>query len=127
MIKEIHIKVIPHNEQREHGNVGDYWEKSPGVWEMRVSELGDWRKNMLVAVHELAEVIQTEAAGIPEPTIQKFDEEYYRDNPDTLVEAGDVPAAPYHRQHVVAELIERLLASQLGISWLDHTNAVESL
>jgi hypothetical protein len=32
--------------------------------------------------------------------------------------------APYHKEHVLAENIERLLALQMGISWPDYEKAV---
>lgn len=116
MIKSVKIEVIPHRQQR-YPTIGDYLETSPGEWTIFVSELGDWRMNMLVGVHELVEVIQTEAAGIPEPDIKAFDEQFEAANKDVDAEPGDQLEAPYHQQHVFAEHVERQLSLRLGVGW----------
>lgn len=127
MINEIRIKIIPHNEQRADVNIGDYWEISPGVWEVRVSDLKDWRKSMIVTVHELVELIQTESLGIKEPDIQAFDEQWAQDHPNSSDEPGNDLKAPYHDQHVFSDCIERLLCHKLGIPWSEHEAAVDEI
>jgi hypothetical protein len=39
---------------------------------------------------------------------------------------GDDPRAPYHKQHVFAENIERLLAAELGVDWSAYDKEVSS-
>jgi hypothetical protein len=41
-------------------------------------------------------------------------------------EPGDDPRAPYHKQHVFAENIERLLAAELGVDWSAYDKEVSS-
>jgi hypothetical protein len=43
------------------------------------------------------------------------------------VEPGDHPGAPYHREHVFATRIERLLAEELGVDWNAYSAAIEAL
>ena len=121
MIKSLHFEVIPHRDQR-YPTIGDYWESPPGSghWEIRVSDLGDWRMNLLVFVHEITELAQTENDGIPEPVIKDFDVKFEIDHDGSDAEPGDCPQAPYDPQHVFAECQERLLAQRLGINWTEY-------
>jgi hypothetical protein len=119
MIKNIHILTIPHGEQR-YPTVGDYVETSFGEWTVTVSDVGDWRMSMLIAFHELAELMQTENDAIPEPVIKAFDEKFEAANPPDDTEPGDQTDAPYHQQHVFAEIVERAMAQRLGINWDEY-------
>ena len=121
MIKSLHFQVIPHSQQR-YCSIGDYWEQPPnsGHWEIRVSDLGDWRMNILILIHEITELAQTEAEGIPEPAIKAFDEKFEANNVSNEDEPGDCQDAPYHQQHVFAECQERLLAQRLGVNWKEY-------
>lgn len=128
----INIKTIPHKEQRCDGNVGDYWMENQGQdLQVRVSMLGDWRYEFLVAVHELIEFYLCHQKGIREPEIQAFDEEYYRQEALGVVsgysEAGDDPRAPYHLEHMIASGIERILAVLMGVNWKEYEEAIENL
>ena len=51
---KILIETIKHSEQR-YPTVGDYWTDSDGTLQVRVSEMGDDRYALLVAVHEVIE------------------------------------------------------------------------
>jgi hypothetical protein len=42
-------------------------------------------------------------------------------------EPGDDPAAPYHKQHVQASIVERTLARQLGVDWSKYEQKLEEL
>ena len=123
MISELHFKTILQSEQR-YPTVGDYWEAAPGVWEIRVSESGDWRMNCLVLIHELVELVQTENDGINEPDIKAYDEASEKRNTDPDAEPGEQPDAPYHHQHIFAENIERMVAAKLGINWNKYDAAL---
>ena len=50
----IEIKTIPHNSQR-YDTVGDWWTDEEG-WHFRVSYMGNWRYQFLVAFHEMLEL-----------------------------------------------------------------------
>jgi hypothetical protein len=53
------IKTIPHKDQRYVGTCGD-WYKSHGVNRIRVSDLGDWRMEACIAIHEMIEQVLCE-------------------------------------------------------------------
>ena len=92
---EITIETIPHEEQR-YPTVGDWLfvERDLCAW---VSEIGDWRNEMAVAVHELVEAILCRAAGVPGCVVDAFDKAYEHGEPGTS--RATTPHAPYHRQH----------------------------
>lgn len=110
----ITIETIPHAQQR-YETVGDYFRDAYGTLQIRVTSLGDRRSELLVAIHELVEQVLTEAAGIPNEVIDRFD----MGHPE-LDDPGADPRAPYHRQHTIATSIEMLLCAELGMSWADH-------
>lgn len=125
---KIAIETIPHGAQR-YPTVGDYWEDADGVLQIRVSEMEDWRYVILVAVHELAEMMLTRWRGIPEEAIGEFDMEFERKRELGLAagEPGDDPAAPYRREHFFATSVERLLAAELGVDWKEYEAHVDGL
>jgi hypothetical protein len=125
---KIVVETIPHGAQR-YPTVGDYWEDPDGVMQIRVSEMEDWRYVILVAVHELAEMMLTRWRGISEEAIGEFDMEFEKKRELGLAvgEPGDDPRAPYRREHFFATSIERLLAAELGVDWAEYETHVDSL
>lgn len=88
---------------------------------IRVSKLSDWRYEMLVAIHELAEVLMCKHDGVSQELVDAFDKDFEakrtEDNED---EPGDEPDAPYVKQHCLATGIERIMAAHLGVSWKNY-------
>ncbi len=124
---KINIETIPHHQQR-YPTVGDYWDEK-GVEQIRVSEMPDWRYEMLVAVHELIEMALTKHREIAEESISEFDINFEDSRRNNLVtgEPGDHPNAPYKREHFFATNLERLLAAELGVDWFEYDRHVEAL
>ncbi len=108
---KIIIETIPQKNQR-YLTVGDYWDETDGTKRIAISEMGDWRYAVLVAVHELIESAICETRGISEPDIAAFDVEH-----PELGDPGRDERAPYHREHMFADCVERLLARELGVNW----------
>lgn len=94
------IETIPHAEQR-YPTVGDWlWSDDETTLTIRVSDMGDWRSEMLVALHELVEVILCKAGGVEQQAVDAFDIEFERKRAArNLDEPGDDPAAPYRDEH----------------------------
>lgn len=111
---KIVIETIPHDQQR-YPTCGDYWVDPDGTLQIRVSEMGDRHMEVLVAAHELVEVFLCEARGIAEPDVMAFD----MTHPE-LDDPGHDPRAPYHHEHVFAECVERLFATELGVNWQEY-------
>lgn len=124
---KITIETVPHVEQR-YPTVGDWFFKSNGDLTIVVSELGDWRKEALVGVHELVEVLLCKHRGVPQEAVDKFDIQFEQSRPEGNVdEPGDDPQAPYRREHCLATAIERMLAAELDVVWKEYAKQVESL
>ncbi len=117
---KIVIETIPHNQHR-YTTVGDWFYNKDGSLTIRVSELSDWRREMLVAVHELIEVLTCKNDNVSAAAVDKFDMEFeakrLEGNDD---EPGDDPSAPYKKQHCLATGVERILAQQWGVNWKEY-------
>lgn len=126
----INIKVIPHFEQR-YETPGDYWIDKKDVVQVRISELGNWRYEMLIAVHELVELLICKYQDISIAQIDKFDKEFEEDRKKGMYKVEDEPGdhinAPYRVAHFIATTVERFLASFLGVDWNDYAYACECL
>lgn len=123
----VKIEIIPHDQQR-YPTVGDWFFDENGDLTIKVSKLSDWRREMLIAVHELAEVLICKQQGITQESVDAFDKEYEANRTeDNLNEPGDEPTAPYVKQHCIATGIERILAAELGVSWKEYEEELEQL
>jgi hypothetical protein len=124
----LQIETVPHEKQR-YPTVGDYWLDESGVEQIRVSEMIDWRYEVLVAVHELVEMALTRHRGINEEAITEFDIKFEQDKEKGLVagEAGDNVNAPYRKEHFFATNLERLLAGELDVNWPEYDRYVDAL
>lgn len=123
----INIQVIEHEEQR-YDTCGDWWFDAEGTLQIRVTKLSDWRRESLIAVHELVEVLMCKHDGISTQVVDDFDKAFEAARaPGNEDEPGDSPAAPYVRQHCVATGVERILAAQLGVDWQTYGDEIEAL
>lgn len=123
----IKIETIPHKRQR-YPTVGDWYLDKSGTIVVRVSRMGNWRYEVLVAVHELVELLLCEHRGISQAAVDKFDKDYEANRkPGDDSEPGDDPKAPYRREHFFATSIERLLAAELGVDWAKYELKLYSL
>lgn len=121
------LRVIDHKFQR-YNTCGD-WRTWPKLTDVSVSAMSDRRYELLVAVHELIEAELCRARGITEQEVTDFDtnyEQHLRTSDDNS-EPGDQPMAPYHREHVFATKVERLLADELGVDWQEYERALAEL
>jgi len=123
----VRIEVIPHKDQR-YETVGDWFFEPNGDITIRVSKLANWKREMLVAVHELVEVLLCKSDHVSQKAVDEFDILYekHRSKGDTS-EPGDWPDAPYARQHCIATGIERILAAELKVCWKDYEAEIEAL
>ena len=119
----IEIKTIKQSEHR-YETLGDYWETPDGVTHIRCTNLKSPDSEFLVVLHELVEMYITKRKGIKEPDIMAFDIEFEKERAegkwDENAEPGDDPRAPYKTEHCLAEIIERLVARELGVDWKQH-------
>lgn len=124
---KINIQTISHKDQR-YETVGDYWIDSDGTWQIRVSEMGNWKYELAVALHELWEYALCLDRGIKEEDITKFDIEFEKNRKEgNIDEPGDDKNAPYVKEHCSATGIERLFIAEIGENWKNYDEAVYSL
>ena len=126
----VSIKVIPHKMQR-YETVGDWGFLPDGSLEILVSKMSDWRYEMLVAVHELVEVLLCKVAGVTQESVDAFDIAFEMQREKSLTldtrEPGDEPDAPYHVQHCLATGVERIVAAFMGVKWSVYETEINSL
>lgn len=109
----IHIKAVPHGKQR-YDTLGDWFYEADGALHIRVTQLGDWRMEFAIALHEMVEFALCRVAGISQQQVDDFD--FGSD----FNEPGDDPEAPYHREHVLATGIEYIVLALLGVDAKDY-------
>lgn len=126
----VSIKVIPHNDQA-YETPGDWRFTENGDLNIFVSELGDWRQEMLIAIHELIEVCLCKQRGIAQADVDEFDIQFEKDRRNGIHgpndEPGDDPAAPYRKEHFFATNLEALISAELGVDWNQYEKAVYAL
>jgi hypothetical protein len=123
----IKIKTVEHKDQR-YDTVGDWYYTSEGNLVINVSNLGDWRKEALIAVHELIECILCRERNISEEEVTDFDITFENNRkPGNKNEPGDDLNAPYHYEHQFASIIERAIALELGINWQEYEKSLNNL
>lgn len=122
----VKIEIIKHEDHR-YTTVGDWFFDDKGDLTIRVSKLSDWRREILIAIHELIEVVLCKYDGVTQEQVDKFDMEdfSYEDHPDE--EPGDSPDAPYKRQHCLATAVERMMAAELHVDWKTYEAELEAL
>lgn len=124
------IESIRHRDQR-YPTVGDwFWDK--GTLHIRVSEeVGGWREQALIALHEAVECLICKHKGIAQEVVDVFDKKFEEERELGLhemhEEPGDDAKAPYYKQHQIATGFERILAAELGVDWNTYANKIESL
>lgn len=149
----IKIEVIPHNHQR-YDTVGDWqWDEFGNLF-IKVSDLNHQRINRviretnperhfekgpnmayyepqiekdtsgecLIAIHELIEAVLCRF-NFPEITGEEVDK-FDMGPGKKLADPGDDQRAPYHRQHLCASVVERLIAKELNINWQEYEKRI---
>lgn len=116
------IETIPGDEQK-YPTVGNwFWEGDRLI--IQVTEMGDWRHEFLVAMHELDEVMLCKHRGISEEEVTRFDIEYESKHGDDDTEPGDDPSAPYYNEHQHAMQIEESLMDELEVDPDEYDEAL---
>jgi hypothetical protein len=95
---------------------------------IRVSRLSDWRREALVAVHELIECLLCEHRGISAESVDDFDKKFEVNRlPGNEDEPGDHPNAPYRNEHFFATNVEALLSAELEVNFQEYEKEIAAL
>ena len=127
----ITIRTIDHKSQR-YDTCGDWKFEENGDLTITVSLMDNWKYEMLVAFHELIEVLLCKDRNITDEQVMAFDRmfEEMRTKYPSIVgdrEPGNDPAAPYAREHQTATGMEHAMAAELGVDWSEYANKIISL
>jgi hypothetical protein len=127
MSERIIIDTVPADSQR-YKTAGDYFEDADGVVHVLVSDTGNKFFNRLIAMHELAEQIICDKAGIAESDITQFDVLFETHRVEgNIDEPGDHEDAPYRQAHGIAAGIERILCAATKMNWNEYEKSVNRL
>jgi hypothetical protein len=118
-MRPFEVKTIPIADQR-YSTAGDYFIEENGSVQFRITEQKHPDYEFLIALHEIIEEYLTRRAGIREQDILAYDlhwEKRHAKGLTTAAEPGHEPGCIYRDQHVFAEIIEGLVALELGIDF----------
>ena len=125
-LEDITIKSIPHRLQA-YDTSGNYGRRGKETW-FEVAHLPDWRYEALVAVDELVEYFLCKDRGIKIKDIDKFDiKTVFEIDPKNQNDPGRSKHAPYHKEHMFATRIEKLLCKEFGIDWENYDKSFDNL
>lgn len=121
---KITIETIPHEQHREAAGptIGDWQFDPAGNLAIRVSALGDPDYEFLVGIHEMLEAWLCHKHGIRQEDVDAFDRSHR-----VWDEPGEHPEAPYRCEHRFAEIVEKLVAHELGVEWAQYGDAINAL
>lgn len=112
---KITLEVVPHNQQRL-GMIGDWFFEGEDLV-VRVTDLGDWRFNFLIARHEMDEAILCKHHGVTAKQVDEYD----LDNPHNgSSNFADNPFAPYYTEHNDALAAEWIMSRLLNVDWMEY-------
>lgn len=114
--------------QMRYKTVGDWYseiDKETNAEKVIIStvDMGDMAMNFLVLTHEFVEYMLCNADGISQEAVDEYDFEYQDEQTET--ELGENEDAPYHKQHMIADGVERILCQLLGVEWNAYATKVE--
>lgn len=123
----IQMISIPHERQR-YNTAGDWRfvgaEKDIIITVSHTAEDYDF----LVGIHEAVEAYLCRKRGVKEETVTAFDMDFESKRKSGNVdEPGDDLNAPYRREHFFATSIERLIAGELGVDWIEYNHTIQEI
>lgn len=90
----------------------DDWYYSPLETRVPIIDTGDVDINFLLFVHGLVEAHLCRKRGIKSRDVERYDAAHLDAD-----EPGELPDAPYYREHQQATDVEKILCQMLNISW----------
>ena len=115
----IGIQFVPGALQR-YATVGDWYYEPNGDLTIKVSnddaDFPTHDVQILVALHELVEVLLCRKRGITQAQVDEWDFGKAEYAAEYGLELGDMEGAPYRKEHRFAMLIEHLMAHEMGVA-----------
>jgi hypothetical protein len=117
----ISIETIQHDQQR-YPTAGDWQWEEDGSLSINVSKMHVQEYMWLVAVHEIIEAILCKANGITDEIVTNWDKDHLYD-----CDPGGIQDCPYYKEHLVATIVETMLADRLKIDWKEYEKTLDAL
>ena len=125
--KPIRIEFVTQSSQA-YPTVGDYMAEEvdgdgDGYVLFRITRLSRPAYSIAILLHELVEKYLNDRDGVTDMQVNDWDmgEGAEMDDP------GLHPRAPYHRQHMCADAIERMFIIMAGEDWTEYESAITAL
>lgn len=119
---KLEVEFVSLKEMR-YDSLGDYFYKD-GILHFKIVNTGNCLYNKIILIHELIEQTLTEAKGIKEEQIIKYDLEFENLRKAGKVgiddEPGEGKGSPYRREHIIAEIVERMMLNHLDQKTFDE-------
>jgi hypothetical protein len=121
MISTISISRIKHKNQR-YNTAGDWQYDEAGNLKITISDTKYPEMNALLFIHELIEAVLCKRNGITQEVVDTWDMTHLED-----CDPGGILGCPYYREHMIAEIVEKLMAHELDVDWREYEKVIESL
>lgn len=119
----LNVNVIPQSKQR-YPTVGDWMFDGLGDLNMKISDMKNKDYEFMVAIHEAIEAWLCRKRGISEESVTAFDTSDYG---LSLEDPGSSPKAPYHKEHMIALKIEKILCKEMELNWEEYEKALADI
>ena len=123
----MNIKVeYKKQEEMRYNTLGDYFYEGD-LLVFQIVEQKNPFFTRLILIHELIEFTLCEHKGVTIKEIEEFDFKFENLANDEYVEEdepGNMPSAPYHKEHVLSEIVERLMCNHVGVNFKEYNNAI---
>jgi hypothetical protein len=115
----IRVLFIEQGKQR-YWTAGDYF-RTDGMMTFTITDMGDPVFNLALLLHELYEACLVEQRGVGIAAVDEWD----WGHPE-LEDPGAHPNCPYRREHMEAEVIERMCIALAGKTWLEYEEKMDA-
>lgn len=101
-----------------YSSIGDWFPDGGGTDRIEVQEMGNRIYEFLIAIHELVESELCRMNGVTSEQVDEWDIHTFKGDG----EPGDDPLCPYHKEHVFASKVERMVANEMGVDWNSYND-----
>lgn len=121
-MRNIHIKFVDQKDQN-YDTVGDYGIDidNDTIW-FKITKFENQNYSIAILLHEIVEFFRNQQEGITVAQVDEFD----YNNPQ-LDDPGLSLEAPYHKNHMEADAIERLYIILSKNDWVHYEQSIDSL
>jgi hypothetical protein len=117
----ISVSRIKHKDQR-YETVGDWQYDKSGNLNIAISDTKSPKMNALLFIHELIEATLCRENQITQEEVDTWDMTHLETS-----DPGGVLGCPYYREHMIAEIVEKLMAHELNVDWRVYEKVIENL